>query len=109
MPVRVRPRAPKISFAHARTEHALNGRRDRRRAQPQRLVWRPFPEIDQGEGLFVGSRSRLQPLKRLVDVAWTQVPKDQVLSDAEKAIAIVKHFYETGERLDSVRWISERF
>ena len=33
------------------------------------LIMRRFPEIDQGEGLLVGSRSRLQPLKRLVDVA----------------------------------------
>jgi hypothetical protein len=45
----------------------------------------------------------------LTQVAWNQVPKDQVCRDVERTIAMVKRFFETGDRLDTVRWISEKF
>ena len=45
----------------------------------------------------------------LCDVAWNQVPKDQVLRDVERAKAIIYRFFESGQRLDTVSWVSERF
>lgn len=45
----------------------------------------------------------------LTSIAWNQAPKAQVCRDVERVVAMVRRFYDTGERLESVRWISERF
>lgn len=47
--------------------------------------------------------------EELCEIAWNQVPKTQVLKDVARLLEIVKRFYETGERVDTVQWLSERF
>jgi hypothetical protein len=48
--------------------------------------------------------NNLKPTDSIVDVAWHSFPAHQICTDFQLVVKIVKTFYETGERLDEVKW-----
>lgn len=65
--------------------------------------------VDGSEFHFYTSGGAEDEDDNLTSIAWNQAPKTQVCRDVERVVAMVRRFYDTGERLESVRWISERF